>query len=90
MEADMARRRRTHLPLSLEVGFEPRRGGQDALTNAYQRLLPPLLRPVHPAPAAGMREEACDATARDGLDAGAARGPGSGGALRQGVVRPAG
>jgi hypothetical protein len=53
MEADMARRRGTDPRLSLEVGFEPRRGGQDALTNAYQRLLPPLLRPVQPCPRAG-------------------------------------
>jgi hypothetical protein len=49
----MARRRGTDPRLSLEVGFEPRRGGQDALTNAYQRLLPPLLRPVQPCPRAG-------------------------------------
>jgi hypothetical protein len=49
----MARRRGTDPRLSLEVGFEPRRGGQDALTNAYQRLLPRLLRPVQPCPRAG-------------------------------------
>jgi len=31
----MARRRATGRRLSLEVGFEPRRGGQDFLADAY-------------------------------------------------------
>src|SRR4051794_10679317 len=47
MEATMTRQR--HRPgrrLSLEVGFEPGRGGQDALTQAYERLLLALSRPV--------------------------------------------
>src|SRR5437763_10619796 len=47
MEAAMTRQR--HRPgrrLSLEVGFEPRRGGQEALTQAYERLLLALSRPV--------------------------------------------
>ena len=41
--------RQRHRPgrrLSLEVGFEPRRGGQEALTQAYERLLLALSRPV--------------------------------------------
>ena len=86
----MARRRGTDPRLSLEVGFEPRRGGQGALTHAYQRLLPTLSRPVRPPPVARAREGADDASANDGLDAGAARGPDPGGALRPGVVGPAG
>ena len=48
----MMRRRKTVSRFSLEVGFEPRRGGQDALTDAYQRLLPPLSRPVRLTPRA--------------------------------------
>jgi hypothetical protein len=51
----MARRRGTDPRLSLEVGFEPRRGGQGALTHAYQRLLPTLSRPVRPPPVARAR-----------------------------------
>jgi hypothetical protein len=86
----MARRRKTDPRFRLEVGFEPRRGGQDALTDAYRRLLPPLSRPVRPPPRARMGEEASDAAASDGLDAGPAHGPGPGGDLRQGLVRPAG
>src|SRR3954453_10680010 len=46
-KATMTRQR--HRPgrrLSLEVGFEPRRGGQEALTQAYERLLLALSRPV--------------------------------------------
>jgi len=34
----MAQRRRTDLRLRLEVGLEPRRDGQDALTGAYLRI----------------------------------------------------
>jgi hypothetical protein len=30
----------TNRRLDLELGFEQRRGGQDALANAYERLLP--------------------------------------------------
>ena len=57
----MARRRKVDPQLSLEVGFEPRRGGQEALADAYQRLLPPLSRPVCPPQAACTRKEADDA-----------------------------
>src|SRR3954470_1882876 len=45
--------RQRHRPgrrLSLEVGFEPRRGGQEALTQAYERLLLALSRPVSLVP----------------------------------------
>src|SRR3712207_2467346 len=90
MEATMARRRETDPRFSLEVGFEPRRGGQDALTGAYRRLLPPLSRPVRLPLRARMGEEASDAAANDSLDGPAARGAGPGGDLRQGVLRPAG
>jgi hypothetical protein len=86
----MARRREADPRFRVEVGFEPRRGGQDALTAAYRRLLPPLSRPVRPPPRARMGEEAGDAAASDYPDAGAARGPGPGGDLRPGVLRPAG
>jgi len=86
----MARQRRADPRLSLEVGFEPRRGGQDTLTNAYQRLLPLPLRSVRPAPRTGTREKVGDAGSSDDLDADTARGPDPGGDLRQGVFRPAG
>ena len=86
----MARRRKTDPQLSLEVGFEPRRGGREALADAYRRLLPPLSHPVCPPQGARTREEAGDATASDGLGAGAAGSPDPGGDLRQGVLRPAG
>ena len=86
----MARRRETDPRLRLEVGFEPRRGGQEALADAYRRLLPPLSRPVRRGPGARMGEEASDAEANDSLGPGAARGAGPGGDLRQGVLRPAG
>src|SRR4051812_15739317 len=90
MEARMARRCKEDPRFSLEVGFEPRRGGQDALTGAYRRLLPPLSCPVRLTPRARMGEEASDAAANDSLDATAARDAGPGGDLRQGVLRPTG
>ena len=86
----MTRRCRTDPRLSLEVGFEPRRGGREALADAYRRLLPTPSRPVRPAPGARTRGEASDAEPRDGSGAGAAGGPDPGGDLRQGVLRPAG
>ena len=86
----MARRRKTDLQLSLEVGFEPRRGGQEALADAYKRLLPTPSRLVRPVPGTQTRGEASDAEPCDGLGAGAAGGPDPGGDLRQGVVRTAG
>ena len=70
METDMGRQHRTDPELSVEVNFEPRRGGQDALTSAYQRLLPPLSRPIRPVLEAGLREKTGDAAASDGLDGG--------------------
>jgi hypothetical protein len=82
----MARRHKTDPRLRLEVGFEPRRGGQEALADAYRRLLPPLSRPVRRGPGARMREEASDAATSDSLDAGTAHGRGPGGDLRQGVL----
>jgi hypothetical protein len=85
----MAQRRGTGLRLSREVGFEPRRDGQDALTGAYLRLLPACSRPVCSASRVWLGEEACDAVS-DTLDAGTARGPGPGGDLRQGVLGSAG
>ena len=42
------------------LGLEPRRGGHEALTSAYRRLLPPLSHPVRPSPRARMGEEASD------------------------------
>src|SRR3954467_10553636 len=57
MEATMTRQR--HRPgrrLSLEVGFEPRRGGQEALTQAYERLLLALSRPVSLIPTRRSKE----------------------------------
>ena len=82
----MARQRRADPRLSLEVGFKPRRGGQDTLTNAYQRLLPLLLRPVRPAPRTGIREEVGEASSSNDLDADTARGADPGGDLRQGIL----
>ncbi len=53
--------------LSLEVGFEPRRGGQDALTQAYERLLLALSRPVFLIPTRRSKE-AHNATSDDTPD----------------------
>ncbi len=86
----MARRRATSRRLSLEVGFEPRRGGQDVLADAYARLLPPLSRPVPAPPRTRPKEEAYDAAASDAFDPDTTRRPGPGGDLRSGVVGPAG
>jgi hypothetical protein len=86
----MMRRCGTSPRLSLEVGFEPRRGGQDALIDAYQLLLPPLSRPVCLSPSACRREEASDAAASNGLDAGTRYGPDPGSDLRQSVFGSAG
>jgi hypothetical protein len=52
MEATMTRRRTTGLRLSLKVGFEPGRGGREALADAYERLLPSLSRPFRALPKA--------------------------------------
>jgi hypothetical protein len=46
----MRRRRKTVSRFSLEVGFERRRDGQEALRGAYQHLLPPLSRLVRLTP----------------------------------------
>ena len=86
----MAQRRKVDLQLSLEVGFEPRRSGQEALADAYRRLLPTPSRPLRPTPKLQTKREASDAKPRDGFGTGAAGGPDPGGDLRQGVLRPAG
>jgi len=86
----MAQRRTTGRRLSLEVGFEPRRGGQDVLADVYVRLLPPLSRPLPAPPRTRPKEEAYEPTADDTLDPGTTRHPGPGGDLRSGVVGPAG
>ena len=75
----MMRRRKRGSQPSLEIGFEPRRGAEEALTDAYQRLLPPLSRPVRLTPRMPLREEANDAGPRIGLGAGAHDGRGPGG-----------
>ena len=85
----MRRRRKSGSQLSLEIDFEPWRGGQEALTDAYQLLLPPLSRPVRLTPRMPLREEADDAGPRIGLEAGAHDGRGPGGDLRQGLLRSA-
>ena len=59
MEVTMTRRRTTARRLSLEVGFEPRRGGQEVLADAYERLLPPMARPLPAIPS--LSEEAHNA-----------------------------
>lgn len=90
METAMAGQRRTDPRFSLEVGFEPRRDGQTMLTQAYQRLLPTLSRPIRPAPVTRMREGEDDATAAsNGFDTGPARDADPGSDLRPGVLRPA-
>src|SRR3954469_8586241 len=82
--------RQRHRPgrrLSLEVGFEPRRGGQEALTQAYERLLLALSRPVSMIPRRRWKE-AHDATLHDTPDPNAAAGhPGMGSHLRAPVAR---
>jgi hypothetical protein len=82
-KATMTRQR--HRPgrrLSLEVGFEPRRGGQEALTQAYERLLLALSRPVSLIPTRRSKE-AHDAISDDTPDPTAPAAPsGTGGHLR--------
>ena len=91
METALPGQRRTDPRFSLEVGFEPQRDGQTMLTQAYQRLLPTLSRPIRPVPAIRMREGEHDATAAsNGSDTGPARDADPGSDLRPGVVRPAG
>jgi len=61
----MTRRRRTDPRFSLEVGFEPRRGGRDALTDACRRLADAVA--PGPLAAGGMHEkggEGCGTTQR--------------------------
>src|SRR3954452_14401588 len=82
-EAAMTRQR--HRPgrrLSLEVGFEPRRGGQEALTQAYERLLLALSPPVSLIPRRRTKE-ALHATSDDTPDPTAPAAPsGTGSHLR--------
>ena len=86
----MMRRRKAGSRFSLEVGFEPRRDGQEALTGAYQHLLPPLSRLVRLTPRMPLREEADDAGPCIGLETGTHDDRGPGGDLRQGLVRSTG
>jgi hypothetical protein len=86
----MMRRRKAGSLFSLEIDFEPRRGGQEALTSAYQRLLPPLSRLARLTPRMPLREEAHDAGPRVGPKAGAHDDRSPGGGLRQGLFRSAG
>jgi hypothetical protein len=51
----------TNRRLDLELGFEQRRGGQDALANAYERLLPTSSRRLTAIPGTRFSEEAPDA-----------------------------
>src|SRR4051812_49948951 len=85
MEATMTRRRTTGLRLSLKVGFEPRRGGGEALADAYERLLPSLSRPVRALPKATRQEEVHDDAAGGDRGGGGALGPaGPAGGVRTG------
>src|SRR5919205_4276454 len=59
MESTMTRRRTTARRLSLEVGFEPRRDGEEVLADAYERPLPPMARPLSATPS--VNEEAHNA-----------------------------
>jgi hypothetical protein len=86
----MTQRRETVSRFSLEVGFEPRRDGQEALRGAYQHLLPPLSRLVRLTPRMRLGEEAHDAGPCIGLKTGMRDGRGPGGDLRQGLVRSTG
>jgi hypothetical protein len=86
----MMQRRETVSRFGLEVGFEPRRDGREALRGAYQRLLPPLLRLVRLTPRMQPSEEAHDAGPCIGLETGTCHGRGPGGDLRQGLVRSTG
>jgi hypothetical protein len=54
----MIRQYTTGWQLRVEVGFEPRRGNQEALGEADQRLLPPSSRLVCTIPSPQLREEA--------------------------------
>jgi hypothetical protein len=54
--AKLCKRRR---PLRLEVGFEVRRGSQEALERAYERLLPLCTRPLPSRIQATTSEGAC-------------------------------
>lgn len=49
--------------LRLEVGFEPRRGSQDALTDAYERLLPPRACQIPAQSQTSLRQEGDDVAA---------------------------
>jgi len=49
--------------LRLEVGFEPRRGSQEALTDAYERLLPPRACRIPAQSQTSLRQEGDDAAA---------------------------
>jgi hypothetical protein len=47
MRATMRRQRRApDPPFELEIVFEPRRDGRDALNRAYDRLVPPIVRRI--------------------------------------------
>lgn len=85
----MTRRRKRDPRFSLEVIFEPQRGGQDALTDAYRHLPPILSRPARLPPVGRTREEMSDAKPRNGVKADTARNLDPDGNLRQGVLRSA-
>jgi hypothetical protein len=82
----MIRQDTTGRRLSVEIGFEPRRGNQEALGKAYQRLLPPSSRLVCTIPSPQVREEARHAAQLDPPDLEAGRRAGPRGHLRSGVL----
>ena len=50
----------TERQLSLKTGFEPQRGAQEALSTAYERLLPSLSRCLSATPTMRLTEESHD------------------------------
>ena len=81
----MTRQHTTGRHLGLEVGFEPRRGGQEFLEDAYQRLLPPLSRLV-PARSSTLFMEVRDATTRESTETDAVRRSRPRGDLRPSIL----